>query len=268
MLRKPSVAGQFYPDSPLKLKAMISSFTGITTGKTDAIGLLVPHAGYQYSGPVAAAAVSKIKLTDTVIIMGPSHTGMGEPFSIMTEGTWQTPLGDAEIDSELAGQIAAISKYLKNDQMAHLIEHAIEVQIPLLQYFKPDVRIVPMVLAYAEASIYTEIGKEIASAIKQSQKPVVIMASGDMTHYEPQAVAEEKDSQAIEAILNLDADELTRRYKEMDISMCAYGPVVTLISAARELGATGAELVKYQTSGDTTGDYSAVVGYAGIIIRS
>jgi AmmeMemoRadiSam system protein B/AmmeMemoRadiSam system protein A len=268
MIRNPVVAGQFYPGSASQLRAMIETLVDEGAEKEEAIGLLMPHAGYPYSGPVAGATISRIKFKDTFIIMGPSHTGMGRPFSIMTEGVWRTPLGDVEIDSELAKQIVAASKNLQDDQLAHQHEHAVEVQIPFLQYFKSDIRIVPIILAYAPASAYKEIGREIAGAIKKLKREVVIIASGDMTHYESQESAEKKDSQAIEAMLNLDEDELTRRYEELNISMCAHGPAVCLISAARELGATGAELVKYQTSGDTTGDYAAVVGYAGIIIKA
>jgi len=268
MIRNPVVAGRFYPASASQLKAMIETLVDEKAEKEEAIGLLMPHAGYPYSGPVAGATISRVKFKDTFIIMGPSHTGMGKPFSIMTEGVWKTPLGDVEIDSELAGQIVASSGNLQEDDQAHQHEHAVEVQIPFLQYFKPDIKIVPIILAYADAAAYKEIGSEIAGVIKKLNREVVIIASGDMTHYEPQEVAGEKDSQAIEAILNLDEDELTRRFEELNISMCAYGPAVCLISAAKELGATEAELVKYRTSGDTTGDYSAVVGYAGIIIRA
>jgi AmmeMemoRadiSam system protein B/AmmeMemoRadiSam system protein A len=199
--------------------------------------------------------------------MGPSHTGAGKPFSIMTEGTWKTPLGAVEVDAELAKKMVAISRYLEEDYRAHQEEHAVEVQIPFLQYLKPDVRIVPVILAGAPDSTYKEIGRDIARAIKELKREAVIMASGDMTHYEPHATAKEKDMKAVEAMLALDEDELTRRYRRLNISMCAYGPVVCLIAAAKELGATGAELVKYQTSGDTTGDKSAVVGYAGVIFK-
>jgi AmmeMemoRadiSam system protein A len=152
--------------------------------------------------------------------------------------------------------------------VAHQYEHSIEVQLPFLQYFKPDIRIVPIMLAYASGDIYKEIGRGIAKAIKESNREAVIMASSDMTHYEPQESAQSKDTQAIEAILDLNEDELLRRVDELNISMCGYAPTVSLISAAKELGASGAELVRYQTSGDTTGDYSAVVGYAGVIITA
>ncbi len=266
MSRKPVVAGQFYPGSPSQLRAMIEQLVGEKGAKEDVIGLVSPHAGYVYSGPVAGAVISRIKFKDTFIIMGPNHTGRGKPLSIMTQGTWETPLGEVEIDSELGKQILATSSYLQEDSMAHQYEHSIEVQLPFLQYFKPDIRIVPIVLAYSSGDIYKEIGKDIARAVKDLNKEVVIIASSDMTHYEPQSSAQRKDTQAIEAILDLNEDELLKRVDELNISMCGYAPTTSLISAAKELGATGAELVKYQTSGDTSGDYSSVVGYAGIII--
>jgi len=266
MIRNPVVSGQFYPASPSQLKAMIEGMVDEKAAKEEVIGLVSPHAGYIYSGWVAGAVMSKIKFKDTFIIMGPNHTGMGKPCSIMTEGVWKTPLGNVEIDSELGKRILATSSYLQEDYAAHQYEHSIEVQLPFLQYFKADIRLVPIILAYAPGATYKEIGKEIAKAIKDSNKEVVIIASSDMTHYEPQESAQRKDMQAIEAILGLNEDELLKRIDELNISMCGYAPTVSLISAAKELGATGAELVRYQTSGDTTGDYSAVVGYAGVII--
>jgi len=267
MIREPVVAGQFYPGSPQKLRTMIKGLVDEKAEKLDVIGLLSPHAGYMYSGPVAGATISRIKFKDTFIIMGPSHTGMGKPFSIMTEGTWETPLGAVEIDSELAEKILASSKYLEKDHMAHLYEHSIEVQIPFLQYFKPDIKIVPIILIYSDSAIYKEIGKAIAKAIKELGREAIIIASGDMTHYEPHQSAEKKDTQAIEAMLNLDEDELTKRVENLRISTCAHAPLVSLISAAKDLGATEAELVQYKTLGDITGDYSSVVGYAGLIIK-
>jgi hypothetical protein len=185
----------------------------------------------------------------------------------MTEGIWKTPLGEVEIDSELGKQILARCRHLEEDHVAHLYEHSIEVQIPFLQYFKRDVKIVPIILSHSTGATYKEIGKGIAEAIKRSKKKAVIIASSDMTHYEPQQSASRKDAKAIEAILELNEDELLRRVEELNISMCGYAPTVSLISAAKELGAKEAELVKYQTSGDITGDYSSVVGYAGMIIK-
>jgi AmmeMemoRadiSam system protein B/AmmeMemoRadiSam system protein A len=267
MIRPPVVAGQFYPASPRQLKAMIKGMIDEKAEKEEVIGLVSPHAGYEYSGPVVGALVSRIKFKDTFIIMGPNHTGRGKAFSIMTEGVWQTPLGDVEIDSELAKRILGISRYLKEDQAAHLDEHSIEVQLPFLQYFKPDVKFVPIVFSFGTGDIYQEIGREIARAVKELKREVVIMTSSDMTHYESQESAQWKDAQAIEAIVELNEEKLLQRVQTLNITMCGYAPAVSLISAAKELGATRAELVKYQTSGDTTGDYSSVVGYAGIVLR-
>jgi len=267
MIRNPVVSGQFYPESPSQLKTMIGRMVDKKVVKEEVIGLISPHAGYIYSGAVAGAVISRIKFKDTLIIMGPNHTGRGKPLSIMTEGVWETPLGRVEIDSELGKQILATSSHLEEDHVAHQYEHSIEVQLPFLQYFKKDIRLVPIILAYASGAAYKEIGKELARSIKDLNKEVVIIASSDMTHYEPQESAQRKDNKAIEAILDLNEDELLKRVDELNISMCGYAPVVSLISAARELGTTGAELVKYQTSGNATADYTSVVGYAGIIIK-
>lgn len=267
MIRNPYAAGYFYPGTAAELKASVGRLVDKKIKKEDAVGLLVPHAGYIYSGAVTGATVSRIVFKDTFIIIGPSHSGLGKPFSVMAEGTWQTPLGKVEIDTELAKKIVAVSQFFEEDEEAHREEHAVEVQLPFLQYLKPDVRIVPIILYDAPVAAYVQMGKDIARAIKELKKDVVIMASGDMTHHEPAAVAKEKDLSAVEAMLALDIDELTRRYKTRRISMCAYPSVVCLIAAAKELGATGGELVKYQSSGDATGDYDDVVGYAGVIFK-
>ncbi len=266
-LRNPSVAGYFYPASSAELKSMLARYIDKNAPKEEVVGLLMPHAGYQYSGAVAGAAISRVKFKDTFVVIGPSHSGLGKPFSVMPEGTWKTPLGEVEVDEELARKIISLSRYAKEDYRAHENEHAVEVQIPFLQYIKPDVKIVPIILMGNGAEHYKEIGHAIARAVKELKREAVILASGDMTHYEPHKTAQKKDMAAVEAMLALDEDELTRRYESLPISMCAYGPVVTLITAAKELGVTGAELVKYMTSGDTTGDYDAVVGYAGVIFK-
>ena len=267
MIRNPAVAGQFYPEASDELRSMINGMVDEKAVKEEVIGLILPHAGYIYSGPVAGAVISRIKFKDTFIIMGPNHTGNGKPLSIMTEGIWETPLGGVEIDSEVGKQVLDASSYLQEDHVAHQYEHSIEVQLPFLQYFKPDIKIVPIVLAYGSGAIYKEVGKEIAKAIKEVDKEAVIIVSSDMTHYESQESVQRKDTQAIEAILDLNEDELLKRVQELDISMCGYAPAVSLISAAKELGVKEAELVRYQTSGDVIGDYSSVVGYAGIIIK-
>lgn len=265
MIREAAVAGQFYPSSPVKLREMIATMVADKKGREKIIGVVSPHAGYIYSGSVAGATISQIKFKDTFIILGPNHTGFGEAFSIMTEGIWRMPLGDIEIDTKLAGHILALSKHLKKDDEAHCYEHSIEVQLPFLQYFQKDIKLVPIVLAHASGAIYKEIGNTIARAIQDQKREVVIIASSDMTHYEPQRSAQEKDNQAITAMLSLDENNLIEKIQELNISMCGYAPVVSMITAVKALGAKKAELVKYQTSGDITGDYSSVVGYAGLL---
>ena len=267
MIRNPIVAGMFYPGSASLLKQKIGEFIDENATKEDVVGLVSPHAGYMYSGPVAGAVISRVLFKDTFVIMGPNHTGLGEPFSIMTEGVWKTPLGDVEIDTELASAIIEAAPSLQADHIAHLEEHSVEVQLPFLQYFKQDVKIVPIVLARGSGDTYKEIGQGIAAAYRRLGREAVIMASSDMNHYEPHHIANEKDSKAIEAILALDEDELLKRVAEFRISMCGYGPTVALLSACKEMGATVAELVSHQTSGDVTGDHHSVVGYAGILIK-
>jgi MEMO1 family protein len=266
-VRNSYAAGSYYPGTPAAVKAALGKFIDKSAPKQDAVGLLVPHAGYVYSGAVAGAAISRIIMKDTFIIMGPSHSGIGEPFSVWPEGTWQTPLGSVEVDAELAQKIIGLSQYAEPDFAAHREEHAVEVQIPFLQYLKPDVKIVPIILAGASLAVYRELGHAIAQAIKDTKKNVVILASGDMTHYEPAEQARAKDMKAVEAMLNLDEAELTRRYNQLHITMCAHGPAAVLISAAKELGATKGELVMYSNSGEGSGDYESVVGYASVIIK-
>jgi MEMO1 family protein len=268
MLREPVVAGQFYPGSPDELRAMIESFVDPNAEKEDVIGLVAPHAGYIYSGAVVGAVLSKIKFKDTFIVIGPNHTGRGKPMSIVTEGIWKTPLGEVQIDADLAKKLASISNYLKEDQLAHEFEHAVEVQLPFLQYFKKDVKIVPIIVGIADPEAFKQVGHDIAQALIELKKEAVIFASSDMNHYEPQGVSKKKDRQAINAMLNLDPDELVRKIEEQNITMCGYGPASIMLAASKELGADKAELVKYQTSGDISGDFNAVVGYAGIIVKA
>jgi AmmeMemoRadiSam system protein B/AmmeMemoRadiSam system protein A len=192
---------------------------------------------------------------------------MGKQFSIMTEGAWKTPLGNLKIDSALAKRILLNSKFLSDDNKAHISEHSIEVQLPFLMYFNKNVQIVPIVLSYSTGTVYREIGRAIAKAIVDSGQEALIIASSDMTHYEKQDSVIMKDNLAIESILAMDEVELMERIQKNNITMCGFGPVVSLIEAAKELGAGKTELVIHQTSGDASGDYAKVVGYAGIIIK-
>lgn len=268
-LRKPVVAGQFYPAEAKELNRLISSFVDQSAKKLDCCGCVLPHAGYIYSGKVAACTVSGIKIKDTVILLGPNHTGQGAVFSIMPQGTWQTPLGDIEIDSYLAGLLLGRSRYLTADILAHSDEHSLEVELPILQYFRKDFKIVPITVMTDNLSELDVVGEELASVIIKNglTNSVTLVASSDMTHYEPQASAEKKDALAIEAILELDEKKLKAFIDKFKISMCGFAPVAILIKAAKLLGAKKGQLIKYQTSGQSSGDKSSVVGYAGITIN-
>lgn len=268
MVRNPVVAGQFYPGSKEALKRDVGALIDANADKKNVIGAVSPHAGYAYSGKVAGATLSLIKPKRTYIILGPNHTGLGANFAIDTNEAWNTLLGSVRIDSHLADRIEKDCPYIKYDGAAHEHEHSIEVQLPFLQILQKDFAIVPICAAYADPGAYGEIGAAIAASVKglRAEKDVAIIASSDMTHYESASSAKEKDSAAIGAILRLDEKSLIRKVAEMDISMCGYAPAAIMLAAAKELGAKSARLVDYRTSGDATGDYSSVVGYAGIII--
>lgn len=268
MIRQPAVAGQFYPSRPEQIKKLISGFDiKPKKEKEKAIACILPHAGYVYSGKVAAEVLSSIEVAPTCIILGPNHTGFGTGASIMPEGEWITPFSSVKIDSELAGLLMKNSKYLETDETAHAYEHSIEVELPLIQAIsRPEFTFVPIILAYADKLVYKDISNSIAAAVRACHRDVTIIASSDMTHYESQKSANEKDRAAIEAILKLDADGLLNKIDELGISMCGYMPAVVAILSAKLLGAHAGRLVAYQTSGDVTGDYSSVVGYAGIVI--
>ncbi len=268
MLRSPYAAGSFYPGSASSLKSALSRMIDLDAPKHKVTGILVPHAGYVYSGAVTGAVISRIEVPPTVIIMGPSHSGIGKPFSVMAEGEWKTPLGNVPVDEALAKKLVEGSDYLEADIAAHIQEHAVEVQLPFLQYVRPDVKIVPVILTVASPTVYRQIGRDIARVVRESGQDVLIMASGDMTHYEPDDMARDKDLKAVEAMRTLDMDELARRYKNLHITMCAFGPVMACMAAVRELGGTSGELIEYRTSGDATGDRDAVVGYAGVIFKA
>lgn len=265
-IRKSVVAGQFYPETKDRLLKMLSGLTE-KVKKEEVLGAMSPHAGYIYSGGVAGKVLSRLKERDLFVIIGPSHTGRGEPFSVFSTGKWETPLGIVDIDEEFAHRLIAQSGLFKPDEAAHAGEHSIEVQIPFLQYLMKDFRIVPIVIKNMEIKNLKKAGIEIAEALKKSKKNAVIIASSDMTHYEPQAEAEKKDKSALSAILDIDEDKLAYTAAKMDISMCGIAPVITMLSAVKFLGANDAELIDYKTSGDSSGDYSSVVGYGGVIIK-
>jgi AmmeMemoRadiSam system protein B len=267
-VRRPTVAGQFYPQDTLQLKRQIEEFIKKDIVKKEVIACVLPHAGYIYSGRVAAETIAHIKIKEKIILLGPNHTGLGASLGIMTEGKWQMPLGDILIDEELAKIFLKKCSDLEEDFLSHLYEHSIEVILPFLQYFKKDFKIVPITVMSNEKEVYKRLGIALAEVIKENnlKDKTLMIASSDMTHYESQVSAEKKDRLAIEAILELDEDKLLERVNRYNISMCGVAPVSIMLSYAKNLEAEKAELIKYQTSGDVSGDYSSVVGYAGIIV--
>jgi len=270
MIRNPAVAGQFYPETKESLaKEVAKLIANSCEKKENAIGVISPHAGYTYSGSVAGITLASIMPKPVYVIMGPNHTGLGSPFSLSTSDAWATPLGNVTINKTLSEKILKNCPQISKDEFAHIQEHSIEVQLPLLQALQENFTIVPIVVSSAGIEEYKKIGQAIAKSIKElkMEKEVTIIASSDMTHYESQDSASEKDSMAIDAILKLDEEALLDHIEKFDISMCGYAPAVIMMAAAKSLGANKAKLVKYQTSGDASGDYSSVVGYAGIVIE-
>jgi len=276
-IRNPSVAGSWYAGTPNSLRNQIEElFTHrlgpgslpqtVREGPRNIVGLVVPHAGYMASGPVAAHAyysLAKDGKPDVIVIFGPNHTGRGSALSIMNEGAWRTPLGDVEIDTETADRILQASRIVDVDDRAHAYEHSIELQLPFLQYlYGSDFKFVPVCFMMQDLQSSREIGKAAAKALKG--KNALVIASTDMTHYEPQERAEKKDKMAIDAALKMDETQYYHTVEAYGISTCGYGPTIAAITAAKELGAKKAQLLCYKTSGDVLGDRSAVVGYAAI----
>jgi len=266
MLRQPAVAGYFYQGSPSGLKDQIERYLVPTESRIKALGILAPHAGLVYSGPVAGAVYSRIVLPDVFVLIGPNHTGLGSPVSIMTSGQWMTPLGPVAIDEALAVAIKARSRRVQDDMLAHLREHSLEVQLPFIQYQKKDFSIVPIQMMDTRFETCADLGNAVAAAVSEQKREVLVVASSDMSHYVSAGEARTKDHKALGRILELDARGLYDTVRNEDISMCGYGPAVAMLTACKALGATRAELVKYANSGDVSGDYDQVVGYAGVVV--
>ena len=266
MNRSPAVAGQFYPDNAQSLRRLIQSYCPIVDEKIAALGIMVPHAGYVYSGAIAGAAFARVRIPSKVILLGPNHHGLGARAALFPSGNWQTPLGAVAIDEDLAGELLTACPLLSEDPRAHLTEHSLEVQVPFLQVLAPDCRIVPLCLGHLSLAELLELGAALARVLAAHSGEVLMIASSDMTHYEPGAVAREKDEGALQRIIALDPAGLYRTVRDGRISMCGVLPTVAMLEAARLAGASRATLIRYGNSGDITGDQSSVVGYAGVVL--
>jgi AmmeMemoRadiSam system protein B len=266
MVRRPAVSGTFYAGTPERLRAQLDGLLPATRTGQPAIGVVVPHAGYVYSGRVAAAVYARLAFPETCVILGPNHTGLGAGVSVMTQGEWETPLGRLAIDTELAEAIRAQSPAIVDDPVGHQREHSIEVQLPFLQYLKGPSRFVPLCLFRHDLPACQEVGRAVAVAVRNAGRPVVLIASTDMSHYVSRAEATAKDRHALDAILRLDPAGLHAAVVHHGIGMCGYHAVTAMLVAARAMGAARAELVMYGDSGDAAGDTSQVVAYAGMLV--
>ncbi len=275
-IRRPSQAGTFYEGTADLLREQIKScfFHRLGPGKDPAsaektkrvLGLICPHAGYAFSGPIAAHAYYELARDGApkiIAIMGPNHTGYGSALATMNEGSWQTPLGNVEIDSETANLLARESRIIDIDETAHRFEHSIEVQLPFLQYlYGSTFRFVPICFLMQDLTSAREVGEALATILRG--KNAVVIASSDMTHYEPQESAKRKDVEAIRAIEAMDEREFFSITESKHVTACGYGPIAALITSTKLLGCRKAKLLCYKTSGDVIGDYSSVVGYAAL----
>lgn len=265
MIRKPVVAGMFYPFGSEALERTLSKlFSGANGG--DFTCVVSPHAGYEYSGRTAAFAINSLRPTKTFIVLGPNHNVFGHEFSVMSSGEWETPLGPIRIDSELARELKKCS-ILGEDELAHMHEHSIEVQLPFLQYRFKNFRFVPISVTNIDYSDdflkkCVSLGKHIAKTTRG--RPVGIVASSDFSHYLPAKIAEEKDAKAIEKIAKLDTDGFFRALEDIGASVCGYGPIAVVMSAAKAMGMKKAMVINHTNSGDVTGDFSSVVSYYAI----
>ncbi|MDI6784429.1 MAG: AmmeMemoRadiSam system protein B, partial [bacterium] len=267
IIRPPTVNGHFYPADAQKLTEQIQSLIPKKKGVQEPVlGIIVPHAGYQYCGKILAATYQRVLISDTLILLGPNHSGKGEPLALFPRGIWQTPLGDVEIDTKLALEIKLNAKGLVEEPEVHTAEHAIEVQLPMLQYFaKKKFLIVPIsIAAHKDAAVGVELGFAVARAISALSRKVTIIATTDLTQDESQEMANRKDQRIINSILRLEPQEVVTAMRRYGAKVCGSAAVVAMLTAVKELGASQAELVQYGTSGDATGDYSKVWGFAGI----
>jgi len=269
MTRPPIVAGTFYEATRDRLRQQVAfcfKESPVQEAKERFIGAVVPHAALLYSGHVAASFYAVADLPKRLIILCPNHTGLGHFAAINREGTWQTPFGEARIDTALADALLKKTSLLAEDERAHAREHSLEVQLPFLQQLLGDFTFVPICLGAPRYEMCEEIGHAIADVVTAQDEPVGLIASSDLNHYEDQKTTMVKDALAIEQVLALNPRELWRVVNELDVSMCGYIPTTAMLIAARNLGASRARLMKHATSGDINHDYGHVVGYASIII--
>ena len=278
--RKPSVSGIFYSSNKEQL---VDELKGCFTNKIfgpgrlppsdqarKIYGMVSPHAGYLYSGSVAANgyySVSSSKFNN-VILVGPNHYGLGSSVATTMNGIWESPIGDVMVNPQVAKDIASRATSMDFDEFAHSRDHSLEVQIPFLLFITEKFRIVPIILTNQDEYLALELGSAISDTVNEyisKGDEFMLIASSDFTHYESNSEAHRKDSQLIKSILSLDITAFYYTLRQYNVSACGYGAIATVMVAAKNLGATRGELIGYATSGDVTGDKSSVVGYSSIL---
>jgi len=269
MLRQPVAAGRFYAREPEILRRDVAAFLAgaVPLGHEPTRLAMAPHAGYIYSGAVAGSTFGAANLAGSMVLLGPNHTGRGRPLAVWDAGGWNMPGGIVPVDAALAAALLTAETRLAADVVAHLGEHALEVQLPFLQARNPGCRIVPVVVSEPDPYVLQEVAESMAGVIRAWEKPVSIIVSSDMSHYVSQETARRLDALALARILALDPEGLYRVVHEMEISMCGVLPMVLGLFLARALGAHDAVLTAYATSGEVSGDYEHVVGYAGVLVQ-
>jgi AmmeMemoRadiSam system protein B len=278
MRRTPAVAGFFYPALAETLKAEVTRLLGPQQEPQVVKAVISPHAGIGYSGAVAGAVYRRIRCPAVFLMLGPNHTGVGEPVAVMTDGEWETPLGAVGIDREAAMALRSACPRIRDDPVAHAGEHSLELQLPFLQLLGEAFHIVPLVLGLLPYEACQELGHAVAQTVQCTGRSVVIVASTDMTHCGSQyrhlppqgmtahAFARQEDHYAIDRMLAFDPDGLYQVVRGRQITMCGVVPTTIALLACQELGATSTMLVRYMTSGEVSGDLDTVVGYAGLMI--
>ena len=263
MHREMVVGGQFYPSNCTELEQMITSFTPEVSKKINAMGAIVPHAGYVFSGEVCGNTLTQIEPKQTYIVLGTNHTGRGEDFAI-EKWDWRTPSGTVQTNKELVEKISEASDIIKVDSIAHKYEHSIEVQMPFIKKINENATVVAISISNAPLNVFEQIADDLVKVIEMDND-ICILASSDMDHYETQNIVQEKDMGAIKKILELDTKGFLEIVMEQDISICGYAPIAVLLEIMKRQKVKQTKLIKHQTSGDVSGDFSSVVGYAGMI---
>lgn len=265
-VRKPAVAGYFYPKDPDQLRALLGQMIEDTSPKVSAVAIVCPHAGYMYSGRTAGRVYGRVRLPRRLIILCPNHTGMGSPLACWSTGVWETPLGPARVDEEMARNLMEQCTFLEHDIQAHLREHSLEVQVPFLQYLLDDFTFVPICVGTSRMNQLTALAQAIVEVVRGLGEEVLLIASTDMTHYTSAAEAARLDQPAIRCMEQVDGPGLYDTVHRYRLTMCGYLPTTVALMAARGLGASRGTVIDYTHSGMVTGDDTSVVSYVGMII--